>query len=164
MLFTATLMASVALLVPTTFAQSDSPLPSCVTDCFNEFPTSSWCDGDETGEDLAECTCQSLRGSNLLNCIYDCSDEDQNDYAQVLVGSCKKELFPDATDDSGDDETNDDAETSTTTGGSSDPTTTTGDAQPSQTEQDNGDGEGAAMGLDVPAALAAGGLVAAFFL
>lgn len=166
-----TLLASVVLLAPTVLANPQSgESPQCIDDCATEFPTSSWCDGDETGEALAECQCQSLRGSDLLSCFYDCSDADQNDYARVLAGSCREELFPDATSDDSDDNDNNGSDEEETTSSADDGPTSTGEEEePEETEDSSNDSgsdddDGAAMGVDVPAALAAGGLLAAFFL
>ena len=159
--FTAALVASLAIVAP--IAAQSSRFPACIQSCTKEFATSSWCDGDEKGEDLANCTCQSLNGSLLLDCMHKCSPEDQGEYAKTIQGKCRDVIFPDAVI------SNDDSNSSTTTtggGGSSEATTTTGDGQPSQTSEEAAasDSGGAAMGLDVPAALAAGGLFAAFLL
>jgi hypothetical protein len=98
--------------------------------------------------------------------MHKCSPEDQGEYAKTIQGDCRGLIFPDAVisdDDSS--SSSDDSDNSTTSGagGSSEATTTTEDGQPSQTsEEEAASDTGAAMGLDVPAALAAGGLFAAF--
>lgn len=163
---TAALVASLALVAP--IAAQSSLFPACIQSCTQEFATSSWCNGDETGEDLANCTCQSLNGSLLLDCMHKCSPEDQGEYAKTIQGKCRDVIFPDAVISDDDSSSNsDDSNSSTTTGagGSSEATTTTEDGQPSQTSEEGAASDtGAAMGLEVPAALAAGGLFAAFLL
>ncbi|KAI0202304.1 hypothetical protein F4808DRAFT_71868 [Astrocystis sublimbata] len=90
MLFTTTPL--LALLASTTAVLAAQP--PCVQSCITANPTSSWCDGDETGEDLARCTCQSLSGSLMLQCIKKCPEDQQTTYASGLPGSCGRSLFP----------------------------------------------------------------------
>ncbi|KAI0974690.1 hypothetical protein F4678DRAFT_420517 [Xylaria arbuscula] len=124
--------------------------PACVQDCINSNPTSSWCDGDETGEDLANCTCQSIYGSLMLQCIKKCPEADQATYASGLPGTCGETLFPDLDIPK--------ATTSSSSAAASTPTST-----PTGTSTDSGAGEtetpasggddsgtGAAAGLVVP--------------
>lgn len=158
----AVFVAALALVAPAAATPQSDDRPACISDCADEFPTSSWCDGDETGEDLANCTCDTLRGSSLLGCFLECSPEDQGEYAQIIKGDCRDDLFPDAIIPEGDDGKDDDDDSDATTGsGSSEPTSTDEEAQPSQTQEEEEDG---AMALGVPAALAAGGLFAALLL
>lgn len=155
MRFTITLLASLAVLT-----QAQTNFPSCIQDCIEDNPTSSFCDGDETGQDLADCTCDSLRGSGLVECMSDCAPEDQTDYASILDGACRDELFPDASDDSNDDsddtsDDNDDGPSQTDGGDDARETGQSGD--------DSDDNEDAAAGISASMVLAAGGVVAAFF-
>lgn len=140
-------------------ANAQTDFPSCIQNCIQDNPTSSTCTGEETGQDLADCTCDSLRGSGLLDCMSDCSPEDQTDYADILDGACKNELFPDASDDSSDDdadETSDDGPSQTSGGSGSQETNESGD--------DSDDNDDAASGVSAPLILAVGGVVAAFFM
>ncbi|KAI0502806.1 hypothetical protein F5B22DRAFT_653593 [Xylaria bambusicola] len=121
--------------------------PACVQDCISENPTSSWCDGDETGDDLAECTCQSIYGSLMLQCIQKCPEADQATYASGLPGTCGETLFPDI----------DIPETTSTLSSSaaaSTPTRTNTDSGARETEtpasDGNDSGTGAAAGLIIP--------------
>ncbi|KAI0439822.1 hypothetical protein F4803DRAFT_529684 [Xylaria telfairii] len=123
--------------------------PACVQDCIEKNPTSSWCDGDETGDDLAECTCQSINGSLMLQCIKKCPEDQQATYASGLPGTCGKTLFP-----------NLDIPEATTTASSpsssSTPTNTGANGGTGATEtpasggSNSGNGEGAAAGLVAP--------------
>ena len=156
MFFTTPILALAALAVPAlAIPQSTSRFPPCISDCTDEFATSSWCDGDETGEDLANCTCQSLFGSLLLECMLECSPEDQGEYAQTINGSCRDNIFPDAVidDDSNndDDEENEEAATS----GSPEPTgTDEEEPTPTEEEEEESSETGAAANLGVSAAVA----------
>lgn len=132
-------------------ANAQTDFPSCIQNCIQDNPTSSTCTGDETGQDLADCTCDSLRGSGLLDCMSDCSPEDQTDYADILDGACKNELFPDASDGS-----SDDGPSQTSGGGGSQETNQSGD--------DSDDNDDAATGISAPLILAVGGVIAAFFM
>ncbi|KAJ3577778.1 hypothetical protein NPX13_g2791 [Xylaria arbuscula] len=120
--------------------------PACVQDCIDNYPTSSWCDGDETGDDLANCTCQSIYGSLMLECIQKCPEDQQTTYASGLPGTCGETLFPDldipeATSTS----SSSSVATSTST-----PTGTTTDSNAQETETAAAGGEGAAAGLVAP--------------
>ncbi|KAI0152949.1 hypothetical protein GGR57DRAFT_503082 [Xylariaceae sp. FL1272] len=128
---------SITLLFMATRVQAASE-PECVETCIDNNPTSSWCDGDETGEELADCTCQSIYGSLMLDCIKKCPEADQITYASNLPGTCGATLFPDL-----------DIPTTTTTASSSAATQTSEETQSS----DSADGSetDAAAGLMVPA-------------
>ncbi|KAI1259837.1 hypothetical protein F5Y18DRAFT_442710 [Xylariaceae sp. FL1019] len=111
--------------------------PQCVQTCISNNPTSSFCDGDETGEDLADCTCQSISGSLLLQCIKKCPEADQITYASNLPGECGETLFPYL-----------DIPTTTSTASSSGATPTSEETQSSDPDDDSG--TGGAAGLILP--------------
>jgi hypothetical protein len=77
------------------FAQSKDPL--CIRTCADQYPTSSWCNGDETGTALSTCLCNTLLGSQLLQCWTDqCSDADKATYLvnAKVPEPCRNQLFP----------------------------------------------------------------------
>ncbi|KAK5630071.1 hypothetical protein RRF57_005786 [Xylaria bambusicola] len=125
--------------------------PACVQDCISENPTSSWCDGDETGDDLAECTCQSIYGSLMPQCIQKCPEADQVTYASGLPGTCGQTLFPDI-DIPGTTSTSLSSAAASTPTSTSTGTGTDSDAGETDTPASGGNdsGTGAVAGLVVP--------------
>ncbi|KAL4812149.1 hypothetical protein BDW67DRAFT_188973 [Aspergillus spinulosporus] len=151
------LFAVLANLATPTIA--DTQYPACVETCITENPTSSWCDGTETGQGLDQCTCDSLAGSLMVECIQECSPSDQQDYAAGIPSLCRDKLFPASTTSTP--RSGSAAETSSSTSStetSSESTTTSIDsASPTSTD-------GAAVGTNAPKLAAVGGLLAALFV
>lgn len=85
---------TIAFLLASTQVHAQTARPACLTACFSSSPASSQCDGNETGTALATCTCNTLRGSNLIRCIKQCSTADQAVYAGGVPEACRSELFP----------------------------------------------------------------------
>lgn len=87
------IFAAVVTLAGTrSLAQNTSP--DCISTCADQFPTSSQCDGDETGTARSTCMCNTLMGSPLLQCWTDqCSDADKAAYAQSIEPPCRDQLF-----------------------------------------------------------------------
>ncbi|RHZ60712.1 uncharacterized protein CDV56_108106 [Aspergillus thermomutatus] len=86
-LWTAVLLASSAL------AQSQS---QCVTNCETSHLESSACQGDETGQALADCTCASFQGPKdpMIVCIKACPAADVAAFAAGIPTECRGKLFP----------------------------------------------------------------------
>lgn len=112
-----TTLLFLALTLPV-IAQSNTP---CISACP---PVSSFCDGDETGDALAKCTCQSYVGATtLFNCIKQCPTSEQEIFAGRLPTLCRDSLLPGVAAASSSTES-----TVTSTGSSSSPTSTSGTA------------------------------------
>ncbi|GIK07653.1 hypothetical protein Aspvir_003319 [Aspergillus viridinutans] len=123
---TALLLASSAL------AQSQS---QCVTSCETSHLEVSACEGNETGQALADCTCASFQGPSdpMLVCIQSCPAADVAAFAAGIPAECRGKLFPDITVATGSgsgtaSQTQTKSSSSTTTTGSSTGSTTTGAA------------------------------------
>ncbi|GFF48063.1 hypothetical protein IFM46972_08455 [Aspergillus udagawae] len=91
---TALLLASSAL------AQSQS---QCVTSCETSHLEVSACEGNETGQALADCTCASFMGPTdpMLVCIKSCPTADVAAFAAGIPAECRGKLFPNVTVTSG---------------------------------------------------------------
>jgi hypothetical protein len=74
--------------------QAQSTSPQCIQSCGTAHPTSSQCDGNETGAALSTCTCNTLLNSQLLQCFRQCSTADQAVYAASIPEPCRSQLFP----------------------------------------------------------------------
>ncbi|KAH7038024.1 uncharacterized protein B0I36DRAFT_315337 [Microdochium trichocladiopsis] len=164
-------LALLTVLASTALAQSTTP--QCVRTCGTQNPTSSFCDGDETGVALSNCTCQTLFNSKLLSCIKSsCSSSDLTTYANNLPQPCGSTLFPGLVTGGGSSSAAAGPTTTPTAGGGSTGTTpantATGAGQSSSTTRPAAPtttAPGAANGLVAPGlVLAAGPLVAAVLL
>lgn len=139
---------------------AQSKYPECIQTCITQNRSSSWCDGDETGEELDECICSGLGMSPMVQCTKDkCSKDDQAVYAGRLPDLCSN-IFPDVGPN-----TSAAPPSATKSGGegggasktaNSEATMTSGGSEPSDT--------GAAVGRVVPTMVAAGGLLAALLI
>jgi hypothetical protein len=133
-------------------------LPDCPQKCVDNNPTSSWCDGDEKGQDLDDCTCASYFGSLMVQCIMKCPDKDQSAFKATLPKSCRDGVMPDVdvdedAEDNSDDSDGDSDDASTTAGTNE---SATSDPAPEPTVSgDSGDEDDAAAGLPPPTLLAA---------
>ncbi|KAF4153011.1 hypothetical protein CNMCM8927_006254 [Aspergillus lentulus] len=87
-IITALLVASSAL------AQSQS---QCVTNCETSNLEVSACEGNETGQALADCTCASFQGPSdpMLVCIKSCPAADVAAFAAGIPAECRDKLLPD---------------------------------------------------------------------
>lgn len=84
-----------SLLALPLLAVTQSTQPACVQSCFSAHPSSSWCDGDETGDALDTCTCTGLSyATAMLSCIKKCPTADQEKYAATVPERCRSELLP----------------------------------------------------------------------
>lgn len=145
------------------FAQDDD-MPECVASCIDENPTSSFCDGDETGSDLDECMCASFSGSLMIECINDCPQDEKEVFAAELPAVCRESLLPGVSADDNESTSGTSTDTATATA-----TVTEGSDEPTQTDENasentESDEPDLAVGHDLPGLLAVGGLVVAFFL
>ena len=136
-----------------------SKFPECVQTCITDNPTSSFCDGDETGADLDNCTCQSLSGSLLVQCIQTCPQSDQAAYAAVVPESCRGQLFPGVTVTSTPSSTRGQSQSTSSENTATTQTSATITGQPGSTATPD-----IAPGHHVPGFVAAGGILAAFIL
>ena len=143
----------------------------CVGTCFLDKASPEWlsnaCDGTETGTEVAECTCQSIREDPFFDCMLKCPEKEQKEYVESLNGACDDLFSKSSGGDKGDDKDDD---------SDSKPSSTDSGAKPSGTAEaedddaeDNDEGndddeEDGAIARTAPALLAAGGLVAAFLL
>lgn len=77
-------------------SQSDSSSnPPCVASCVTKNPTSSQCNGDETGSALDDCTCKSYESASaLIGCINKCPAAQANAFASNVPEECRATLFP----------------------------------------------------------------------
>lgn len=91
-IWTALLLASSAL------AQTQNQ-SQCITTCVNNNLRSSWCDGGETGDALASCTCASYQGPSdpLIVCVKSCPAADVAQFAAKIPEKCRGTLFPGVT-------------------------------------------------------------------
>ena len=82
--------------LPSLVSAQDTQYGACVTSCFSTDPISSTCTGDETGQALDQCTCNSFSpsGDPLITCIQQCPEDQQLQYAQGLPDLCNQVLFP----------------------------------------------------------------------
>ncbi|KAI9370923.1 hypothetical protein BJX61DRAFT_513606 [Aspergillus egyptiacus] len=110
------LVSYLFLLLSTKLSTAQSDNPPCVEDCLR--PMIYVCEGEETGEELDRCLCESENNAfDVVECIRLCSPEDQGVYAQSVPESCRDDLYPNATEPtestesggSGSDEPGDDA-------------------------------------------------------
>ncbi|KXJ94589.1 hypothetical protein Micbo1qcDRAFT_202431 [Microdochium bolleyi] len=168
----ASLLSIIALAAAGNSVFAQSTTPQCVRDCATQNPSSSFCDGDETGIALSNCTCQSLQNSNLLKCIKaKCPSDAQLTYAQNLPKPCGSTLFPNLNLGTGGGSSSSASNggsaatpTPSTSGGSNPATTAAGGATPTPTPTTTRP-PSAADGLVAPGlVLAAGPLVAAVLL
>ncbi|KAK0631222.1 hypothetical protein B0T14DRAFT_501322 [Immersiella caudata] len=148
-----------ATLLASALAQT-IPNPPCIEDCIDKNLNSSHCDGGETGEALAQCTCAShFAGTRRFDCVKTCSKEDQAIYAGKLPALCREQLLPGIT---------------AVTTGSGSPTTTGGGGGGAATTTTTTTGGGGAAQTSNPAAavrvggvegvVALGGLVGGLLL
>jgi cobalamin biosynthesis Mg chelatase CobN len=88
------------LLASSTLAQSQS---QCVTNCETSNLEVSACEGNETGQALADCTCASFMGPTdpMLVCIKSCPGADVAAFAAGIPDECRGKLFPNVTVASG---------------------------------------------------------------
>lgn len=155
MLFSTHALALLAASIPV-MAQL-SKYPECIRSCITNNSFSSFCDGDESGQDLDKCTCESLVGVPMIKCMQDCPVSNQALYAAKLPAMCRNTLFPAVKP--GDIDSDPSATTTAGTGSGADGgPTKTGEATPESSSPDAG------AALSVPGVLAAGGLMAALFL
>ncbi|KAH6695126.1 hypothetical protein F5X68DRAFT_227123 [Plectosphaerella plurivora] len=143
----------------TAIAQSRNH-PDCIEKCIDENPTSSFCDGDETGSVKDKCLCDTYSGSSMIPCMRDCSTSDQSSFAAIVPESCRAALFPgvavdEAASTSGAAATSA-AQTATSTSGNS--ASQTSEAAAGATTTDGGS---AAAAKEVSALLAVAGFMAA---
>lgn len=77
-------------------SQSDSSSnPPCVASCVTKNPTSSQCNGNETGTALDDCTCKTYESASaLISCINKCPAAQANDFASNVPEECRATLFP----------------------------------------------------------------------
>lgn len=129
--------------------------PECIEKCIT--PTSSFCDGDETGAAKDKCTCDTYNTSAMIPCMRKCSTSDQASFAAIVPESCRAALFPGVTVDEAAETASESsaAATSTTGGGGASQTSEAADAA-----ETTGDGN-AAAGREISTLLAAAGLLAA---
>lgn len=73
----------------------------CVKSCETSHPVLSICDGDETGQALDDCMCQTYEGAApMIDCIKGCPADQVNDFANnVIPDECRPALFPDVSGD-----------------------------------------------------------------
>lgn len=149
----------------------------CVSQCFVDKSTDDWisgeCDGTETTvEAIHGCTCASIKADPFFKCMTGCPKDEQEQYVKdSLTGVCDdlldgssgggKDDKDDKDDKDNKDDKDDDAKPSAT-GDSEEPSATADSEEDDAEEKD--DEEDAAISRSAPALLAAGGLVAAFFL
>ncbi|KAL5342183.1 hypothetical protein BJX70DRAFT_338021 [Aspergillus crustosus] len=76
--------------------------PPCIQTCITTHPSHSWCDGTETDRTLTECLCRGLDGSSMLDCMRQCSPEDQWEYSSDIPSGCREKVFPEAVEADGD--------------------------------------------------------------
>ncbi|KAH7367754.1 hypothetical protein B0T11DRAFT_275939 [Plectosphaerella cucumerina] len=147
----------------TTLAQSNTH-PDCIEKCIDANPTSSFCDGDETGDAKDKCLCDTYSGSSMIPCMRKCSVSDQSSFAAIVPEACRAALFPGVTVDEAA-TTGDAAATSAAETGSDSVATTTSGGSASQTSEATAgtttDGGSAAAGKEVSILLAAAGVLAA---
>ncbi|KAL4799461.1 hypothetical protein BDV19DRAFT_355170 [Aspergillus venezuelensis] len=164
------LIASVLTFLPFTLAQTSS-YPPCVRDCITNNPGLSWCDGDETGQALDECTCASYSETDpLIICLRQCTPSEQGEFAGVLPDLCRDDLLPDA-EDVGEGETAGDNGNEVESATSTESVTSTPGPTPTVGSDDNdaqetgGDTEtDAAVAMGVPEYAIVGGLLIALAL
>ncbi|KAK0387548.1 hypothetical protein NLU13_3794 [Sarocladium strictum] len=161
------LSALLAFMVTTSAFAAD--LPKCSQTCVDDNLMSSFCDGDEKGLDLDNCTCASYFGSLMVQCVRKCPEADQSAFKATLPESCRDEVLPDvdvdgdAVDDNSDDENGGSNNTSTRT--SSEGSKTSGLGQePTETGESANDKDDGAAGLAPPTYFAAAAVVVGLML
>ncbi|KAL4876340.1 hypothetical protein BJY04DRAFT_142931 [Aspergillus karnatakaensis] len=70
--------------------------PSCIQSCITNNPSYSWCSGNESDRALTECVCRGLDSGPLLECMRECSPQDQWEYAKDVPENCRERVFPEA--------------------------------------------------------------------
>ncbi|KAH8174156.1 hypothetical protein LIA77_05575 [Sarocladium implicatum] len=163
-------MRSLSILIAFMAATSAlaADLPDCPQTCIDDNPTSSFCDGDEKGLELDECTCQSYFGSLMIQCIQECPDSDQSAFKATLPKSCRDGVLPGV-------DVDEDADNASTTAGSESSATGASEEEPTETEEtanddtdgnddDDGDDDDGAAGLAPPTLLAAAAVVVGLML
>ena len=155
------LLAILALMAATSALAAD--LPDCPQSCVDDNPTSSFCDGDEKGLDLDNCTCQSYFGSLMIQCIQECPTADQSAFKATLPKSCRDGVLPDV--DVDDDEADKPNVTASKAATGIDTATSASEEEPTETGDSGGDDDDdAAAGLAPPTLFAAAALIAGMIL
>ena len=152
-------MRSVSVLLAFMAATSAlaADLPDCPQTCVDDNPTSSFCDGDEKGLDLDNCTCASYFGSLMVQCIQKCPDADQSAFKATLPKSCRDGVLPDV-------DVDEDAENASTTAGTKNSATSASEQEPTETGDSAGDEGDSATGLAPPTLLAAAAVIVGLML
>ncbi|KAL4861345.1 hypothetical protein BDV12DRAFT_204106 [Aspergillus spectabilis] len=83
-------------------ALSTASPPPCIQTCITTYRSHSWCDGTETDRTLTECLCRGLDGSSIIDCMRQCSPEDQWEYSSDIPSGCREKVFPEAVEGNGD--------------------------------------------------------------
>jgi hypothetical protein len=87
--------ASLLLLILPAVLSQTTATPPCVSTCETSHPALSFCNGDETGQALDDCTCQSFENApDLISCIQACPADQASFFISQLPQECAGELFP----------------------------------------------------------------------
>ncbi|KIN01361.1 hypothetical protein OIDMADRAFT_29034 [Oidiodendron maius Zn] len=87
--------ASLLLLILPAVLSQTTATPPCVSTCETTHPALSFCNGDETGQALDDCTCESFENApDLISCIKACPADQASFFTSQLPQECAGALFP----------------------------------------------------------------------